>query len=419
MRLLCYSIDHTRADLALRSQVSLHGHVAEKTRQGLMALEGVREALCLSTCNRTELYLVTRSTFSEDPQAVLSQVTSCDLQNLHNVARCERDQSAVLHLFRLCTGLESLVIGEMEILGQVKRAYTAAIEADATGPVLNVLFQGAFNLAKRVRLSSGIGISRVSVASVAVDQIRRRLPNIEHCSAAVWGTGPVGKAVVDFLARAGVRGGAVVSSNLHRARGLSRLWQGSAHTREDVPALLSGVDLFVTCTGSPHTVIHPEMLAGRQPGRPLLLVDLAVPRDVEPSLAQFPGVDLLDMDALQRTVQAGLDERRKAADVAAPIVQHESELFWHCLNARQGTGCLAGWIERMDEQYQKELAFLVKEESLDKRDQALLDKLGRRLFDRLRRQSEAAVGRAIREGLPCGSVLAESCSPEESDALDA
>ncbi|MBN2712372.1 MAG: hypothetical protein JXR97_08100, partial [Planctomycetes bacterium] len=244
MRIICLSISHKAADLAMREAFNLGHHERSLILESLLAKEGVTEAFALSTCNRTELYVVVDGKKTVDLCTELGEYKSIDPELLASHSRVLTDADVIRHAFSLVCGLDSMVLGETEILGQVKRAYADAVACDSVGKVLNSLFQRAFAFAKHIRTGTDIGKFRVSVASVAVDEILRLRPDLKGGEIVVWGTGAVGRAAVSSFAKADVKGGTVISRDLHRARNISESWNGDARVREELEDALAGATVF-------------------------------------------------------------------------------------------------------------------------------------------------------------------------------
>lgn len=410
MRLRCLSLNHEQADLALREVVAVPSHQAGSRLSRLLELPGVREGVLLCTCNRTELYAVWDARESPEISSVLTEGLDADTAaRVSGKLTALDDAEAVAHLFGLACGLKSLVVGETEILGQIKKAYADALAVGASGHILNALFQKAFSVAKEIRSGTRIGRFRVSVASVAVDEALRSLPDLGGERVSVWGTGPVGRAAVQAFAQHGLRGGRVISRDLHRARLIARDWEGVATLREDVPQALRESDVFVSCTGAPHAVITSEMVAAAMKGRtrPLLLVDLAVPRDVAEDVVPSEMLHLLNLDTLAETARRNHDARIAEACRIQPMLVTEAGRFWHCLNASLSEKCLAGWRVGVEEGLRREMETMLSDETLSPELRQPLERIADRLLKKMLDWPMKAMARAVREGLPCGDIFPE------------
>ena len=237
-----------------------------------------------------------------------------------------RAADAAAHLFRVTAGLDSMIIGEAEIQGQVKRAYELALVEGATGPILNRLFRGALAAGKRARSETGISQKGVSVPSVAVELAQRALGDLSSRLVLVVGAGETAELTARALAARGVEPAFIANRRYDRAIGLAQRFGGRAVRFEELPAQMEQADIVVASTSSPHHVVEPEALAevmAARKGRPLLLIDLAVPRDIHPDCRQVEGVSLHDMDDLQALVERNASGREAEARRAESVLRSE------------------------------------------------------------------------------------------------
>lgn len=353
LQLLSIGISHKTAPLALRERLALTPGRARELMRNLVGDDAIHEAVALSTCNRTELHLVTG-----DPVTAETAVLG-ELSRRAGIAPTELSQriytaaggESVAHLMRVAAGLDSMVVGESEILGQIKRAFALALDEQTTGPVSNRLFAAAIGAGKRVRSETSIGEGRVSVASVAVDAAEQTLGELDGRSALVIGSGEGGELMARALGTAGVAAVFIANRHLDRAIGVAEAVGGRAVRFDRLPAELSHADIAIGATGSPHALIHaPEMreVMALREGRRLLVIDTAVPRDVEPAVGEIPGVTLLDMDDLQRNVEATLTVRRSEAARAESVIAEETERFERWLATLDVVPTIAALRERGD-----------------------------------------------------------------------
>jgi len=279
-----------------------------------LALEG--EAVCLSTCNRTELYLV-----DTDPEAAEARASKALLGDEVELYRMT-DEAAALHLFRVAAGLDSLVPGEGEILGQVRDAY----EAGAHGPVLDRLFREALRVGKKVRTETAINESPASVSSAAAALAQQVFGELSGCRVLLVGAGEVSELAARALAARGATIAAVTSRTQANAEKLADAFDARAVPFAGLGSELEHADVVVSSTSSPEPILSREQVPDRK-GRPLFVIDLAVPRDVDPSVAQLEDCYLYDIDDLQAVVRESLSGRRREAERAEAIVEHEAERF--------------------------------------------------------------------------------------------
>ena len=316
MKLSLVGISHRHAPIEVRERVALDLAQSAEMARGLAADGG--ECVCLSTCNRTELYAV-----GEDAEA-RSLETLRSLGGDEVAELCYRldDQAAALHLFRVAAGLDSLVPGEGEILGQVRSAY----EAGATGSLLNRLFHDALHAGKRARAQTTIAESPASVSSAAAALAQQVFGDLNGRRVLIVGAGKVGELAARSLSARGARLVAVANRSEERGEELARAFGAAAVPLERLADELATADVAVTCTSAPGYLLRPEDVRARK-GRPLFLIDLAVPRDVDPAVNDVDGCYVYDIDDLEAVVEASLSGRRREAERAEAIVAEEAERF--------------------------------------------------------------------------------------------
>jgi glutamyl-tRNA reductase len=330
--LLALGISHKTAPVALRERLALPEGRATRFLSELVLDEAIHEAVALSTCNRTELYLVTSDSVEAESFALAALARQGDIRPTELLGRLYslRDSEAARHLFEVAAGLDSMIVGEAEIQGQVKRAYELALVEGVTGPITNRLFRDALAAGKRVRTETAIGRSRVSVPTVAVELARAMLGDLETRSALVVGAGENGELTAQALHQQGVQTVFVANRRYDRAIGLAQRFGGTAIRFDDLPVRLVDADIVVSCTSSPHQIVDREELAlvmEQRSGRPLVLIDIAVPRDIDPTVRDIAGITLHDMDDLQRAVARNLSVREAEATRARTLIAQEVERF--------------------------------------------------------------------------------------------
>ncbi len=330
--LLALGASHKTAPLPLRERLALPAGRAGRVLGELTEHEAVHEAVALFTCNRTELYLVTADAVEAENAtlAILSRQAGLRPTELLGSLYSLRGRETVEHLFAVTAGLDSMIVGEAEIQGQVKRAYEMALVEGVSGPVSNRLFRDALAAGKRVRTETGIGRSNVSVPTVAVQLAAEFLGDLRDRRVLVIGAGENAELTARALRDRGVDTLFVANRRYDRALDLAQRFGGRAVTFEDMPRELEAVDIVVTSTGAPHQIVGREELefvAASRMGRPLVMIDLAVPRDIEPSVRDCPGIALYDMDDLQRAVARNLDAREAEAAEGRVLVGEEVARF--------------------------------------------------------------------------------------------
>ena len=313
--LLTLGANHKTAPLPLRERLALPDGRAARVLSELVEHEAVHEAVAISTCNRTELYLVTADPVEAENAAlgVLSRQAGLRPTELLGAIYSLRGSAAVEHLFAVTSGLDSMIVGEAEVQGQVKRSYEMALVEGVTGPVTNRLFRDALATGKRVRTETDVSRSSVSVSSVAVKLAADFLGDLTERRVLVIGAGENAELTARALRDRGVEALFVANRRYDRALGLAQRYGGRAIAFDDLPGELERADIVVSSTGAPHQILGREELefvAASRMGRPLVMIDLAVPRDIEPSVRDCPGIALYDMDDLQTEVARNLSGRQ-------------------------------------------------------------------------------------------------------------
>jgi glutamyl-tRNA reductase len=330
--LLALGVSHKTAPLPVRERLALPEGRAVTVLRELVGHAGVHEAVTISTCNRTEVYLVVSDPVEAESAAlgILARQAGIRPTELFGAIYALRDADAVRHLFEVASGLDSMIVGEAEVQGQVKRAYELALVEGVTGPVSNRLFRDALGAGKRVRTETSISRAHVSVSSVAVELARAALGELGNRSVLVIGAGENGELTARALHERGVDTVFVANRRYDRAIGLAQRFGGHAVRFEDLPRQLLEADIVVSATSSPHQILgrdEMELVAESREGRPLLMIDIAVPRDIEASVREVPGVTLYDMDDLQREVARNMGSREAEAVRARQLVDQEVERF--------------------------------------------------------------------------------------------
>jgi glutamyl-tRNA reductase len=337
-----------------------HHHAPVDVRERLMA--GVdlvdelasEEAVCVSTCNRTELYLAAEEAASEEAAAAhaLTRLAGGELEPL--LYRL-RDEAAALHLFRVAAGLDSLVPGEGEILGQVRAAY----EVGRVGPLLDRLFRQALHVGKRVRAETAIGESPTSVASAAAALAQQVFGDLAGRRVLLIGAGKTGEQAARSLLARGAEIATVANRSTTRAAGLARRVGGRPIALERVADELARVDVVVSATSSAGVVLRKEDVAGAlgvRRGMPLFLIDIAVPRDLDPAIDELDDCYLYDIDDLEAVVEAGLAGRRREGEAAEAMVAQEAQRFGSWLASRDVVPAITQLRARAEEIRRAELA---------------------------------------------------------------
>jgi glutamyl-tRNA reductase len=325
--LLAVGVSHKTAPVALRERLALPDGRAETLLHELAGHREISEAVALSTCNRTELYVVVVDPVEAESLLLARLARHAGIRPTELPLYALRNCDAARHLYRVASGLESMIVGESEVQGQVKRAYELALAARTTGPLTNQLFRAALATGKRVRSETGIGAGHASVATVAVDAARDALGDLCGRRVLIMGAGETAELTAQALHAEGVTTMFVANRRREGAIALARRFGGESGTFDALPAELERADVVIGSTASPHAILTAQELAAVRRGRPLLLIDLAVPRDIDPECAALDGVTVVDMDSLQAAVERHLTVRRAEARRAEGIVEEEIQTF--------------------------------------------------------------------------------------------
>ncbi len=340
MHITVTGLNHRTAPLATRETLSL------SRAQLPQALDTLRQVLgrgvLLATCNRTEVYTVANE--SDDSQAALHSFIErqfgVEMADLEPHLYKYEHGGAVTHLYRVASSLDSLIIGESEVLGQVREAYSAATKEGTAGGVLAKMFHEALRVGKRVRTETAIGRNALSVSRACVEVARRAFGDLRHKQALVIGVGDAGRLAARALRDAGVSSLVIANRTMAHAQDLAEQMEAQVAPLEDLPSLLREADIVVSSTGAPDFMVTEQLVAGaraQRPERPLFLFDVAVPRDIDPAVAELAGVELYTMYDLEFVAETNRREREAEATKAEVIIQEEVARFqtwWDSLEAR-------------------------------------------------------------------------------------
>jgi glutamyl-tRNA reductase len=398
--LLALGVSHKTAPLELRERLALTEGRSVGVLGELTSSEQVREAAAISTCNRTELYLVVSDPVEAESVAlgVLSRQADIRPTELLGHLYSLRAGEATRHLFRVTAGLDSMIVGEAEIQGQVKRAYELALVEGATGPILNRLFRGALTAGGRAREETGVSEKGLSISSVAVELAQRTLGDLGQRRVLVIGAGETSELVARALVARGVATVFIANRHYDRAIGLAQRFGGEAVRFDELPVQLASADIVVSATNSPHHILErddlEQVMIGRD-GRPLLLVDIAVPRDVEPSCREIAGVSLHDVDDVQQIVERNASGREAEAKRAETILDAEQRRFERWLASLEVVPTIASLRERAEEIVRRVLAENESRwEGLTEADRERLEQMARAIAGRLLHEPTLRMKRA-------------------------
>ncbi len=330
--LLAIGVSHKTAPVEVRERLALPSPRVAEFLRDLRGGAEVHEAVAVSTCNRTELYLVVGDPVEAESTtlAMLARQAGIRPTGLATAIYSHHNCDAARHLYRVVAGLESMVVGEAEIQGQVKRAYETALGLETVGPLTNRLFKAALATGKRVRNETAIGERQLSLPAVAVALARGQLGPISGRQVVIIGTGETSELTARALADSGASAVFVANRRRDRALSLARRYGGTTLPFDELPEALLKADIVVAATASPHLLLEVDEVADvmrQRGGRPMLLIDLAVPRDIDAGCGQLDGISLADIDDLQSVAERNRRVRQTEARRAEGIIEQEIQQF--------------------------------------------------------------------------------------------
>jgi glutamyl-tRNA reductase len=329
MTLTLIGVNHKTAPIELRERIAISREDLPEVTRALAAMPGVAECMIVSTCNRVEL-LAEVETPDADLTGFLHQYFGLDLMLLRPHIFEHRDQEAVRHLFRVAASLDSMVVGEPQILGQVKEAFAVARASGTVGSQLEHLLQGAFAAAKKVRSETEIGSNSVSIASVAVEMARKIFGSLQGRTVFLVGAGKMSELAARHLVQQGAGAILVTNRTQERAQRMAEPFNGRVIPFEQLYEAATQADIVISSTGAPHPIFrreHGQAFMHRRRNRPMFFIDIAVPRDVDPAMNNVDGIFVYDIDDLQQVAAAHMAERSREASDAEALIEGEVERF--------------------------------------------------------------------------------------------
>ena len=358
MAFLALGINHKTASVAVRERVAFGPEQLVDALQQLCRVTPCREAAILSTCNRSELYLALDEAQAEAILAWLAGYHGLSLDELRDCAYIHQDDEAVRHMMRVAAGLDSMILGEPQILGQMKDAYATAREAGTLGPLLGRLFQATFSTAKTVRTDTRIGENPVSVAFAAVSLAKQIFSDLQRSQALLIGAGETIALVARHLHEQGVKRIVVANRTLERASALAGEVGGHAVLLSAIPEELVNSDIVISSTASPLPILGKgavESALKKRKHRPVFMVDIAVPRDIEPEVGELDDVYLYTVDDLHEVIAENLRNRQDAALAAEELVLTGVDEFMLRLRERDSLDLLRSYRQRAEQLRDEEL----------------------------------------------------------------
>ncbi len=389
MRICYVGLNHKTAPVELRERLAISSQDITRILQGIVAHPAIREAALLSTCNRVEMTAVTH-----DPDAAIaalhewfSNKAAMDLEQVISHLYSYTTDDAVRHLYAVAAGLDSLVLGEPQILGQVKASYEYALDAGTAGHVLHRLYQSTFAAAKRARSETGIGKQAVNISSCAVELAKHIFGDLSGKTVMLIGAGEMAELAATHFRGQGCTNILVANRTLERAKRLARSFDGHALVLDELEHYLDAADIVLSSTGANTFVLLPDVvrraMAKRQ-GKPMFLVDIAVPRDIDPRIGDLDDIYLYDIDDLQQVVQGNREQREQEARKARAILEEEAEIFLRWLKSLETVPLIRSIQTQMEAIRREELAkaekYLLR--GLDEKQRAAVERFSRALMKR-------------------------------------
>ena len=353
MSLIALGINHRTAPVELREQVAITGERISSALRGLTALPMVSEAAILSTCNRTELYCDLQEPGLDGITNWLASYHGIDPDLIRPYLYSYPDESAVRHLLRVAGGLDSMIIGEPQILGQMKEAYQAASDAGTLDNALGRLFQHTFSVAKQIRTDTAIGESPVSVAFAAVSLAKQIFGDFTSQTALLIGAGETIELTARHLRDQQLGRLVVANRTPENAHRLATRFNGYGIGLDEIPAHLAEADIVISATGSPHSILDKAIVTKAlksRKHRPVFMVDIAVPRDIDADVAELEDIYLYTVDDLQDVIQENLKSRQQAAQQAEEIIDVQVERFMSWLRAQDAVSTIKGYRQQAEQQ---------------------------------------------------------------------
>lgn len=394
MRILLVGLNHKTAPVDIRERLTFTPAMRRSalthfdSTHSQAHLEDIKEGVILSTCNRLEVYTLVR-----DPQIAKDSIINflsdaCDTpaEAFTNYLYVYHDEDAIKHLMRVAAGLDSMVLGEPQILGQITDAFEAALSQRAAGTVLAALFRAAIHTGKRVRTETTIGVNPASISSVAANLAKELLGDLSQSQVLLVGAGEMGAVAVKSLINNGVSNITVANRTLKNAEQLAKAWGGNAVPFTQLSKAMSEADIIITSTGAPHTILNKELLKPaltNRSQRPLFIIDIAVPRDVDSDVTDIPGVHLCDIDGLQGQANENVREREAEIPQAEVIVDEEMTKFMEWFCSLDAVSTITTLRQQMEQLRQNELERLFNRIDLDDREKKLVATMSHRLINKI------------------------------------
>jgi len=360
MNIVVVGLSHKTANVEIREKLAFSPTQMEKPLHALLALDGITEGVIVSTCNRVEIYITTRDIAGGIARVkrFLADYHNFPLDTLEQHIYSLHGEDAIRHVFRVASSLDSMVVGEPQILGQIKTSYGYAAEYRSSGIILNRFLHKAFSVAKRVRTETKIASSAVSVAFAAVELAKKIFNDLSDKTVMLIGAGEMCELAAKHFLNSGVRGLMVTNRTFERAEKLADEFDGKAVRFDELFDQLHRADIILSSTGAPHTIIGAgdlEEVMRRRRQKPMFFIDIAIPRDIDPGVNNVENVYLFTVDDLQEVVASNLQQRKEEANKAEAIVNEEIGQFFKWLSSLEVTPTIIALRNKFDEIRRTEL----------------------------------------------------------------
>ncbi len=409
MDILLIGLNHKTASIELREQLAFNATSLRSALTHFDAthkqahLNDVNEGVILSTCNRLEVYAVVQNREVAKEAIIDFLGLSCDIEPAEFIDHLyiEHNETAVRHLMRVACGLDSMVLGEPQILGQITEAYEAAQSQNAIGTILSAQFRAAIHTGKRARTETAIGVNPASISSVAASRASHLLGDLSQQHVLMIGAGEMGTIAVKALQRRGIAGITVANRTYENAEKLASEWGGKVVTFQQLTESMIEADIIISCTGAPHTILNrrllePAMVA--RPERPLLIIDIALPRDVDEDVTELANVHLQDIDDLQTQADDNVRERKLEIPRVEGIVQEEADAFLDWWASLDVVSTITELRQIIEDLRQNELTRLFNRVDLSDREQELVSTMSHRLVNKILHQPTIRLKREAAKG---------------------
>ena len=388
MSLLTIGVNHTTAPLEVRERVAIPDSVLPSALDTLIKVPSVLEAAIVSTCNRTELYCHVESPQEASNEAMqwLNDFHSLDSEHASSYLYQHYEKNTARHIFRVASGLDSMVLGEPEILGQLKQSYQKAVDAGTLGKQLNQLFQHSFKVAKKVRTHTSIGTNPVSVASTAVSLAKQIFGDLSKRKALFVGAGETIELAAQHLNASGIKRMTIANRDINRAQKLAGKFNGYGVGLSYLSEVLPESDIVITATASTLPILGKGLLEKcikQRRREPILIIDLAVPRDVEPEAEQLPDIYLYSVDDLKQVIQENMQSRINAAEEAEIIIDDEVTKFYQWMRGQDVTEVIRSYRSQAEQHRDETIEKAIRMLNQGKSPEEAIQFLGNTLLNKM------------------------------------